>query len=103
MAIQILFLEPEDLTEEEEDQLREQNIEMGDWDFMLCLPGGTIEDVEEKEISGENLSELAQTWKEWHLSPPYNLSRLLPDQYHNIWRRLNFRDQIFDIGITYHA
>lgn len=74
--IDLIFVTPKDLTLEDYENLREQMVDMDDWDYMLlCYVGG-----------GEYIPERLMGWG---------------IQKHE-WYQARLRGNVYDIGIAYH-
>ena len=84
----LIYLEPDDLTREEVESFWKQGVCMDDFDYMLLLPENTMmTDPYEEKVEPEN----------------YYLSNLLQGCCYNHWYYANYQGAPYVIGIAYHS
>lgn len=92
----IEFLTPDDLTEQERQSFRDQNIDMDHWNYMLIVPTNVLQ-----KVTAENQDYYVGDW--YPMDKFWLLSNLLPATYENKWfNNILFREKMVGVGIVYH-
>jgi len=76
----IEYYERGDLTSRDIEYLRDVDVNMDDWDYILIIP----DELLEKEVD-------------------YNIEKLLTGMSHNTWHKVMWKGKECSLGVAYHA
>ncbi len=85
--INVIFLEPNEISNEEREDLWNQDVNMDDIDYMLI-----VDKIDEFEINGKSI--ILQNW---------TFNQMLTGVCNNEWYKVNFRGETVIMGVAYQA
>lgn len=92
--INFSFLQYEDLTRDEIEDLWNQNVDLDDWDYMLVTD----------DLTQFKLNEDKEEYDESEYIPiEWCVSKLLTGCCRNVWYRVKFREKMQMMGVAYHS